>query len=118
MNFFYSNDKYHEYAGTMVEVLQKISETETKVRFHDGKVVIVNSSNLYAPELVPFKVGDKIRNIKGFVHTSGAWIGSGITWEIKSVTYNPPKFDFAIIECYSSEIAVGECFHSKQVEKI
>ena len=117
--FFNENVAWLQYNGTLVEVLRKISKTETEVRFHDGKTAIVNHSDLYEPELVPFKVGDMVQNVKGFALSSGAWVCSGTTWEVKTVTYNLPNFNRAIIECFSREMAIGNTiFTINQLKKI
>lgn len=108
-----------KYTGTYVEVLKEVSKTEAEVRFFDETTAIVNSSDLYDPELVPFKVGDKVKNLKGFQAYPGAYAWSGITWEIKQVSYSLPNLSTAILVCDSYQVALfGKVFLSDQVEKI
>lgn len=108
-----------KYTGTYVEVLREVSQAETEVRFFDGETAVINPKNLYAPDCVPFKVGDKVKNLKEFTLNSGALAWSGITWEIKQVTYDLPDLSDAVLVCDSQEVGLfGKVFLSDQVEKV
>lgn len=109
-----------KYSGTSVELVRDIPQTnEAEVRFFDHTTATVKRSDLYAPDRVPFKVGDKVKNLNGFALSSGAWAWSGITWEVKSVTYSLPNLSCAILVCDSKEVALWDkVFTDEMVEKV
>ena len=108
-----------KYTATYVEVLKELSDDEVEIRLFDGTTTVVNRKDLYTPDQIPFKVGDKVKNLEGFELNTGARAWAGITWEVKQVTYNRPNISTAVLVCDSYEVAVfNKVFMSTQVEKI
>lgn len=119
---FLTNDEtlVDKYTGTYVEVISDEPKADTvKVRFFDDLVRDVERTDLYDPDKVPFKVGDKVKNLEGFTLNSGARAWAGITWEVKHVSYHLPNTSIAVLVCDSYEVALfNKVFMSDKVEKI
>ena len=109
-----------KYTGTYVEVVKENTGNNTvEVKFFDDSVATVERGDLYDPDKVPFKVGDKVKNLEGFTLNSGARAWAGITWEVKRVSYSLPNMRVAVLVCDSYEVAVfNKVFMSTMVEKI
>lgn len=106
--------------GSYVEVVKDDSDSETvEVRFSDGTVATVKRTELYDPDMVPFKVGDEVKNLYGFTTYCGSWVWSGIRWTIKRVMYSLPNLKVAALVCDSAEMGLKNAmFMSDNVEKI
>lgn len=108
----------------LVSYVEVVKEEEgsddVEVRFlSDNTTATVKRDELFNPDVVPFKVGDKVKNRYHFDTALGSKAWPGINWEVKMVTYSTSNFDTAMLVCDSYEVFLfNKMFLSNEVEKI
>lgn len=120
--FWTENGYVDEYRlASYVEVVkEEEGSDDVEVRFlSDNTTATVKRDELFNPDVVPFKVGDKVKNLCYFNTPIGSKGWPGINWVVKKVTYSAPSFNAALLICDSYEMAVfNQMFLSDAVEKI
>lgn len=120
--FWTKNGSVDEYRlASYVEVVKEKEGSDTvEVRFlSDNTTMTVKRSELFDPDMVPFKVGDVVQNINSFMTSEGSRGWPGINWVVKKVTYSTPSFNSALLVCYSREVCMAnKIFLSHEVKKV
>ena len=107
--------------ASYVEVVkEEEGSDDVEVRFlSDNTTATVKREELFNPDVVPFKVGDKVKNLHYFKTHLGAMAWPGINWVVKKVTYSTSNFAAAMLVCDSYEMFLfNKMFQSNEVEKI
>ena len=107
--------------ASYVEVVkEEEGSNDVEVRFlSDNTTATVKRDELFNPDVVPFKVGDKVKNRHHFNTPLGSVAWPGINWVVKKVTYSTSNFAAAMLVCDSYEVFLfNKMFLSNEVEKI